>query len=286
MLIINNQQSLNEFCAALSYESIISVDTEFTRRTTYYAKLSIIQVRASKYQVIIDVLSGLDLLPLKEIFMNEKILKIFHAPREDFEIFYHLFKQLPKNIFDIQVAAQVCGFGNNLSYSNICYQLCATEIDKTHQKSNWLARPICPNMLDYALKDVEYLEPIYKILQDIIYKNQLLCEYQKQISKLLNIENYTVNSQKAWQKIKSVKNNCSIFISKMQILAAYREEIASLIDIPRQHFITDEDLIRLCNYLPSNNKEIDSLKLNSRHLNKQKYKNQLFELCIGIRETG
>jgi len=286
MLIINNQQTLNEFCIQLSYANIISVDTEFTRRTTYYAKLSIIQVRAAKYQVIIDVLSGLDLTPLNEIFLNEKILKIFHAPREDFEIFYNLFKQLPQNIFDIQIAMQVCGLGSNLSYSNICYQLCGIKIDKTHQKSNWLARPICTNMLDYALKDVEYLEPIYKILQDILYKNQLDEEYQRQIKKLLNIENYKVNFQKAWQKVKLSNNNCLIFIPKIQILAAYREEIASQIDLPRQHFISDEDLIMLCKYLPINNKEIDDLQLNSRYLSKQKYRNQLFDLCRGIREEG
>ncbi len=263
----------------------ISVDTEFLRKNTYFAQLSIIQIMTSSHKVIIDTLCDLDLFPLNEIFLNEKVLKIFHAPREDFEIFYHLFKKLPRNVFDIQIAAGICDFGKHLSYSDICSKICFVHIDKTYQRSDWLKRPISANMLEYAIKDVEYLEPIYSILQPIIQDNNLQNEYDEQIKSLLNIENYIVNAQKAWQKVK-FHNHSEFFINKMKIMAAYREEQASTIDLPRRHFISDEELVKICQYLPTSNQDFESLKLNGRYLSKQKYRTQLANLCLAIQELG
>lgn len=281
MLIIDNQRLLVKFCGELLDCQTISVDTEFLRHNTYYARLSIIQIMTKRHKVIIDNLSNIDLLPLNEIFLNDKIVKIFHSPREDFEIIYRLFKKLPKNIFDVQIAANICGLGKYLSYADICRIICGIEIDKTYQRSDWLKRPIDLNMLEYAIKDVEYLEPIYQVLQQAIKDNNQQNKYDKQIKFLLNIENYMVNTQKAWQKV-GFTNHSASFIRKMQIMAGYREEIASQIDIPRRHFITDEDLVKICQYLPTNNKDFDNLKLTSKYLNKQKYRMQLIDLCLAI----
>ncbi|MCC8371287.1 MAG: ribonuclease D [Rickettsia endosymbiont of Pseudomimeciton antennatum] len=285
MLIINNQKILNEFCQQLLDCKTISVDTEFLRKNTYFAQLSIIQIMTNSHKVIIDTLCDLDLSPLNEIFLNDKMLKIFHAPREDFEIFYHLFKKLPRNVFDIQIAAGICDFGKHLSYSDICSKICFVHIDKTYQRADWLRRPISSNMLDYAIKDVEYLEPVYKILQPIIQDNNLQNEYDEQIKSLLNIENYIVDAQKAWQKVK-FHNHSEFFINKMKIMAAYREEQASTIDLPRRHFITDEELVKICQYLPTSNEDFENLKLNGRYLSKQKYRTQLADLCLAIQELG
>lgn len=285
MLIIDNQKILNEFCQQLLDCKTISVDTEFLRKNTYFAQLSIIQIMTSSHKVIIDALCDLDLSPLNEIFLNEKILKIFHAPREDFEIFYHLFKKLPRNVFDIQIAAGICDFGKHLSYSDICSKICFVHIDKTYQRSDWLKRPISANLLDYAIKDVEYLEPIYKILQSIIQDNNLQNEYDEQIKSLLNIENYIVDTKKAWQKVR-FHNHSEFFINKMKIMAAYREEQASTIDLPRRHFISDEELVKICQHLPTSNKDFENLKLNGRYLSKQKYRTQLADLCLAIQELG
>ncbi|MCC8397925.1 MAG: ribonuclease D [Rickettsia endosymbiont of Labidopullus appendiculatus] len=285
MLIINNQKILNEFCQQLLDCKTISVDTEFLRKNTYFAQLSIIQIMTNSHKVIIDTLCDLDISPLNEIFLNDKVLKIFHAPREDFEIFYHLFKKLPRNVFDIQIAAGICDFGKHLSYSDICSKICFVHIDKTYQRADWLRRPISSNMLDYAIKDVEYLEPVYKILQPIIQDNNLQNEYDEQIKSLLNIENYIVDAQKAWQKVK-FHNHSEFFINKMKIMAAYREEQASTIDLPRRHFITDEELVKICQYLPTSNEDFENLKLNGRYLSKQKYRTQLADLCLAIQELG
>lgn len=283
MLIIDNQQLLTKFCKELLNCQIISVDTEFLRQNTYFARLSIIQIMTKHHKVIIDNLSNLDLLPLNEIFLNDKIVKIFHSPREDFEIIYRLFKKLPQNVFDTQIAAGICEFGKYLSYADLCQIICGVEIDKTYQRSDWLKRPMDLNMLKYAIKDVEYLESIYQVLQQAVKDNNQQNEYDRQIKSLLNIKNYMVNTQAAWQKVKFTNHSAS-FIRKMQIMAAYREDLASQIDIPRRHFITDEDLIKICQYLPTSNKNFDNLKLNSRYLGKQKYRTQLVELCLAIHE--
>lgn len=285
MLIIDNTNKLNEFCKELSHDNIISVDTEFIRDRTYFAQLSIIQIMTQDHKVIIDTLSNIDLAPFNEVLLNDKILKIFHAPREDFEIFYHLFKKLPQNVFDIQLAASICNFGKYLSYADICSKICYIQIDKTYQRSNWLKRPIDAKMLNYAIKDVEYLQPIYQILQPRITRNNLQNEYNTQLKALLNVENYMVNADKAWKKVR-FNNHTESFIKKMQIIAGYREEYASKIDIPRRHFITDEDLIKICQYLPVNDQDFKNLRLESNYLNKKAYRTGIGELCSGLRELG
>ncbi|WP_375326830.1 ribonuclease D [Candidatus Tisiphia endosymbiont of Nemotelus uliginosus] len=284
MLIIDNQNGLNNFCEQLLQYKVIGVDTEFVRERTYFAQLSIIQVITSDHKMIIDNLSKIDLSPLNEIFLNDQILKIFHAPREDFEIFYRLFKKLPKNIFDIQIAAGLSNFGKYLSYADICSKICGIQVDKTYQRSNWLKRPINADMLDYAIKDVEYLEPIYQILQPIIANNNLQQDYNAQIKSLLNIENYIVNPSNAWKKVR-FDNYSSTFIDKMKIMAGYREEGASKIDVPRRHFITDEDLVKICQYLPISDKDFKNLRLESNYLNNKIYRTEVGNLCVGLREV-
>ncbi|MCC8417514.1 MAG: ribonuclease D [Rickettsia endosymbiont of Bryobia graminum] len=283
MQLIDNQNSLNQFCSELNNYKIISVDTEFLRENTYFAQLSTIQIMTNDHKVIIDALSKIDLSVINKIFLNDKILKIFHAPREDFEIFYHLFKTLPCNVFDIQIAANVCNLGKYLSYADICSKLCNVQIDKTYQRSNWLNRPISSNMLDYAIKDVEYLQSIYQILQQIITDRNLQGNLNLQIESLLNIENYRVNPTKAWKKIKFNNYNLS-FLDKIKTMAAYREDQASKINIPRRHFISDEDLIKICQYLPSDDQDFTMLKLNNGYLNRQKYRREISNLCIALQE--
>ncbi|MGX6959718.1 MAG: ribonuclease D [Rickettsia endosymbiont of Pentastiridius leporinus] len=277
MHIIDNQKTLEEFCKKLSNASYLSIDTEFERRYTYYAKLSIIQVKTENYCGIIDALSNLNLDIFNRLLIDENIIKIFHAPREDLEIFYNLFKMLPSNIFDIQIAANICGFGKQLSYDDLCYNIFGITIDKTHQKSNWLKRPIDKDMLDYALLDVEYLEAIYRKLNKIILDNNLLDKYQEAIQPLLNINSYNVKLEDAWKKMR-FRTEGKDFIRKLQMLAAYREENAQSLNIPRKHFILDEDIIKLCRYMPVTDKDFKKLNIKSNYLHKQKYKNEIIKL--------
>ena len=273
MLIINNQQALNEFCSLLKCNSIISIDTEFSRHSTYYAKLSTIQIKGGENIAIIDALNNIDLSPICSLLIDENILKIFHAPREDFEIFYYLFKKLPKNVFDIQTAANACGLGKNLSYNDICIKICGVGIDKTYQKADWLQRPLTKQIINYALTDIKYLEQIYFSLLPRIRDTKSQQEFISGIAYILDLASYSINIEDTWQKVKFFDKSRS-FISKMKILASYREAQAQIINLPRKHFLKDEDLIKLCQYLPTNNREFEALNIDNFYLNRDKNKNK------------
>lgn len=283
MLFISTQNDLNEICKLIFSSRMISIDTEFLRRDTYFPILSLIQVKTDDYSIIIDALSGINLLPFQNILANSEILKILHAPREDLFIFYNLFKQLPQNIFDTQLAANSCEIGNFLSYSDLCYKICGIVIDKKYQKANWLQRPISTEMLNYAIKDVEYLKKLYSVLMEIMLARNIYDDYQKQITLLLDHQNYTVNHKRILKRIQ-LPDYSKEFIAKMEIFVAFREECAIEMDIPRQHFIKDEDLIKICQHLPMSSNAFNRLNLNSKHLNKTKYKNKLIDLIIGYNE--
>ncbi|XVN40533.1 MAG: ribonuclease D [Rickettsia endosymbiont of Argas persicus] len=278
MQIIDNQKTLEEFCNKISTSKYLSLDTEFERRYTYYAKLSIIQVKSEEQCGIIDALSNLNLNIFNKILTDSNVIKIFHAPREDLEIFYNLFKTLPSNIFDVQIAAHICGFGKQLSYDDLCYKIFGITIDKTHQTSNWLKRPITQDMLNYACLDVEYLEKIYTKLNKIILDDNLTSQYQNSLQFLLNTKNYALKPEDAWKKIK-FKSNDPDFNRKIQILAAYREEKAQTLNIPRKHFILEEDLLKLCKHYPNNDEEFKKLKLRSKYQKKQIYQDEILRLC-------
>lgn len=279
MVIIDKQEDLDDFCYKNSNSSVLSIDTEFSRHTSYYAKLSIIQVKVEERRVIIDATKGLNLNNFNLILINHNILKIFHAPREDFEIFYNLFGNLPSNVFDTQTAANICGYGTQLSYSNICYNLLNKSIDKSLQNSDWLKRPIDQIMIDYALSDVEYLEILYRNLSKIIQDNNLIDKYHEQLNSLLNINNYVINPDEAWQKIKC-KSFPKKLIPTIKILARYREIQARLMNIPRKHFILDQDIIKLSKTPPSINRDFRKLNLKSKYLYQKKYQDRIIELLI------
>ena len=284
MIVIDNQQALDEICAKLLKEQVIAIDSEFERRTSYYAKLSLLQIVSANHKVIIDALVGLDLKPFNQILQNLQILKIFHSPREDFEIFYKLFKKLPKNCFDTQIAAKLCDMGPTISYSDLCAQICKVEIDKKYQKANWLKRPLKSQMLEYAINDAMYLEPAYRILIEKIKEKDLSDSLEKQTAILLNPKNYRINTQNIWRKV-SFTNRSVEFTSKMQAVAAFREESASDANVPRRHFLSDEDLVKICNYLPTSDTALKRLDINCKYLQDQKYKNKLFDLCFGLKEV-
>ncbi len=284
MLFISQQNDLNEICKLISSSKIVSIDTEFLRRDTYFPILSLIQIKTDDHDVVIDTLSGINLLPFKDILSNSEILKIFHAPREDLFIFYNLFKQLPKNIFDTQLAANFCKLGNFLSYSDLCYKICGIVIDKKYQKANWIQRPISTEMLNYAIKDVEYLKKMYSVLMEIMSENNVYADYQNQINLLLDYQNYTVNPKRILKRIQ-LPNYSKEFLSKMEMFIAFREECAIQLDLPRQYFINDEDLVKICQHFPLSTNAFNKLNITSKYLSKPKYKNRLLDLIIGYHES-
>lgn len=276
--IIASQKDFERLCTDLAQEQSIALDTEFVRRDTYYPKLSLIQVATKTYTAIIDTVN-LDLEPLKAILLNDKLLKIFHAPKQDFEIFYHLFQITPLYIFDTQLAATCSGLRSAISYADLCSLLCYVDIDKTHQAANWLARPLTDEMLAYAAKDVEYLHDIYEYLHPLITDME---KYQRRLAaELVDPKLYHLSPQNAWKKIK-VGTRSEVFIENIKILAAFREETASSLDVPRGHFIPDQALIQICSSLPKNDRSWRAIKWKTKWMKDEKYKGKILDLCASL----
>ena len=166
MTLISDSASLAAFCARLKGAAYVTVDTEFMREKTYWPQLCLVQVAGPDEAWDIDPLApGIDLTPLFELMADESILKVFHAARQDVEIFHHLTGHIPKPLFDTQVAAMVCGFGDAVSYETLASQLARARIDKSLRFTDWAARPLTDKQLQYALADVTHLRLAYEKLQ-------------------------------------------------------------------------------------------------------------------------
>lgn len=279
MLISSNEQ-LDLLCSRLEHQKSIAIDTEFVRRSTYYPKLSLIQIAEIDGDISIIDVTKLDLAPFQKLLLNDGVLKIFHAPLQDFENFYHLFKILPINIFDTQIAARFAGFRRTASYAELCKEVCDIEIDKTYQAADWLARPVSSEMLLYAATDVQYLHAIY---QHLLEKIDNIEGYKQAIDQeLLDPQLYQLCPEKAWKKVKSSRHH-RYDNDAMVALAAFREECAATLDIPRNHFIADDDLVWICRFLPTSAAELSISKQKTDWINKDKYLNKLFDLCAALK---
>jgi len=284
MHFINNQKDLNDLYEKLSNEKILSMDTEFQRRTTYYPILSIIQISAKHECFIVDALSDVDLDPIRKLLINPDIIKIFHSAQQDFEIFLNIFKELPKNVFDTQVAAGVCGMDPVMGYARLCNDMLHVTIDKTMQKADWLVRPLPLALLKYAELDTKYLLPLYQNLARTMDARKLWDNYEAKISRILSKDTYKPNPEKILSKI-YLRDRSPAFASRMLHLIAFREECAQKLDIPKNFCASDEDLIELAKSLPTNETELSKTKIQRGQITKPKFRTKLFELCEGIKGT-
>jgi ribonuclease D len=283
MRIISNQEELEVLCIELAQESVIFMDTEFYRRRTYYAKLSLVQIATKEQRIIIDALAVSDISPIKELLLNEKICKVFHAPDQDFDIFLHLFGKLPQNIFDTQIAAGVIGLEEVMGYGRLCKALLNVNIDKTMQTANWLERPLLEELIDYAIKDVEYLIPLYRELSHAINSRNLWETYKARSQKLLDPENYKIRPEKFIKKI-GLQDRSATFRENFSHFLMLREECAQNVDLPRVYCASDYDLVKICEKLPITDQDLIRLQIDRLPLAKKPFKDKLFELCLGIRE--
>lgn len=283
MRIIANQKEFEVICGELALESVIFMDTEFYRRRTYYAKLSLVQIATREQRIIVDALAINDISPLKELLLNEKICKVFHAPDQDFDIFLHLFGKLPKNVFDTQIAAGVIGLDEVMGYGRLCKALLNINIDKTMQKANWLERPLLEELIEYAIKDVEYLIPLYRELSNSINSRNLWETYKARSHKLLDTEAYKINPEKMIKKI-GLQDRSRAFKENFSHFLMLREGCAQTVNLPRGHCASDQDLIRICETLPTTDRDLIKLQMERLPLAKRPFKDKLFELCLGLRE--
>lgn len=257
-MYITKTFELENFCLSISSSNFVAIDTEFYRDTTYYPKLCLIQIATSKSIAIIDPLSkDLNLSILDDILQNNKIVKVFHSAKQDLEILYRLYGHLPKNIFDTQIAASFCGFGDYVSYENLVLEIVDKKIDKTQRISNWLQRPLTEEQIEYALGDVFYLTEIYTNLVGRLNHNERLSWALEEMQLLTEKENFIINTDDAWQKIKNLRE--IKLTPVLKALAKWREEKAIENDTPRNHYLLEKYLLQLADKMPIDLKELKEL---------------------------
>ncbi len=263
--LITDTESLRLFCSEAAKTDYITVDTEFLRERTYFSKLCLIQVAfqgdAATDCALIDVQSeDIDLTPFYDILKNEKILKVFHAARQDLEIFFLEKNIFPKPFFDTQVAAMVCGFGDQVGYETLVKKLAVVDIDKTSRFTNWSQRPLSKHQLNYAIADVTHLRTVYEELRLMLEENERSEWLEEELAILLDPKTYDNNPRNAWKRIKTKNNNLN-FLSFVKSLASFREELAQLRDVPRNRVLRDDMILELASIRPTSLSDLRKSRL-------------------------
>ncbi|MDA0998427.1 MAG: ribonuclease D [Proteobacteria bacterium] len=248
--LITSTDELSTFCRSFKGEPYVTVDTEFIRESTFWPELCLVQVGASEGARAIDTLaSGIDLSPLFDVMADRDILKVFHAARQDLEIFLHLSGQLPAPIFDTQVAAMVCGFGDSVGYENLISKLVKAKIDKGSRFTDWKLRPLSERQLDYALADVIHLRPAYEILAGKLELSGRQAWVREEMAILEDPATYVVEPAEAYHRIK-VRGASGKMLSVLREVGAWRELEARRRDLPRNRVLRDEALLEIAHRMP------------------------------------
>ena len=250
MSLITDTPSLTALCGRLAKSPCVTVDTEFMREKTYWPQLCLVQVAGPDEAAVIDAMDdGLDLDALFELFADERVLKVFHAARQDLEIFYHLSGRLPAPVFDTQVAAMVCGFGDSVSYENLVGKLTKARIDKGSRFTDWSLRPLRKRQIAYALSDVTHLRNAYEKLQGKLAKNGRAGWLAEEMAVLTAPGTYAVTPEQAFKRLKT-RSQDPLFLAVLRELAAWREGEAQRLDLPRNRVVRDEALLEIAHHTP------------------------------------
>lgn len=243
MHLISDTAALSAACDRLAIHPFVTVDTEFLRETTYYPKLCLIQLASPDEAVLIDPLSpDLDLAPFFGLMVNENVVKVFHAARQDLEIVWLLGRVLPTPLFDTQVAAMVCGYGDSVGYEQLANDLAKARIDKSSRFTDWSRRPLTEAQLAYAESDVTYLRDIYLALKADLDASGRESWVAEEMSVLTSPSTYEVKPENAWQRLKGRIRKPRELPNLMEI-AAWREREAQTRDVPRQRVLKDDALM-------------------------------------------
>lgn len=241
---------LAAFCASLATVPYVTVDTEFMRETTFWPMVCLIQVAGPEEARVIDPLAeGLSLEPLFELLRNRAVLKVFHAARQDLEIFTKLMGEVPAPLFDTQVAAMVCGFGDQVSYEQLASKLAGAQIDKSSRFTDWARRPLTEKQVRYALSDVTHLRKCFDKLRARLLKSGRADWLNEEMALLADPATYEIPPENAWKRLKP-RTTKPEYLAVLQAAAAWREIEARNRDIPRQRIIRDETLMEIAAHPP------------------------------------
>jgi len=260
MQTITTTAELSALCQTLAKSDFVAVDTEFLREQTFWPLLCLIQLAGPDAEAIVDPLApGLDLAPFYELMADSSTVKVFHAARQDIEIIFLKSGVVPTPVFDTQVAAMVCGFGDSISYVNLVKKTTGTNLDKSSRFTDWSRRPLSSKQLDYALADVTYLRNVYDHLRQVLDKTGRTPWLQEEMSILTNPATYDTSPENAWQRLKlRVKGRKSLAV--LLELAAWRERLAQSLDVPRGRVLRDDALYDIANQVPTSTEALGQLR--------------------------
>ncbi len=261
MTMITTTQELSRACDALLQCDYIAVDTEFMRETVYWPALCLIQAAGGETEIIIDPLAdGLDLEPFWEVMADDRVMKVFHAARQDLEIFYHLGEDLiPTPLFDTQVGAMALGLGDSIAYDGLVKALLKRSIDKGPRFTDWSRRPLSQKQLDYALADVTHLRDLYPIMAERLDRKDRGAWLSEEMSVLTRAQTYRLDPEDAWKRLKLRKTHKK-WLAGLKAAAAWRETEAQTRDMPRQRVMKDDALYEIASVAPTSADQIAGLR--------------------------
>ncbi|XDZ64685.1 ribonuclease D [Alphaproteobacteria bacterium LSUCC0684] len=258
--LIHSNKELEALCRRLKHHDHVAVDTEFMRETTYFARLCLIQVASAEEAAAIDPLADdLDLSPLFELMRMPSVIKVFHAGRQDLEIFLNLMGDLPTPIYDTQIAAMVCGFGDQVGYDRLVKGMLGKTIDKASRFTDWALRPLSEKQIRYALDDVIFLEEIFPLMVNHIRKAKREFWLTEEMDATTDPLLYRTDPEKAWKRIKN-KGIKPAVLNRLKYLAAWRETEAQERNIPKTRLIKDDTLMALALANPSSAAAINRIR--------------------------
>ncbi len=259
-LHIETRQQLQELCDRLQGSAWLALDTEFIRDKTYYPHFCLLQISNGTVAASVDPLALPDLGELVDIIYAPNIIKIFHAGRQDLEIFHQLWGKLPQPLFDTQLAATLLGLGNQIGYGNLVQKLTGRELEKGQSRTDWSQRPLDQEQLRYALDDVIYLGDIYLDLREKLKSLGRETWLQEDFTELADPATYSIDPDNMWQRIKGVQHLKGVQLVILQKLAAWREQQAELANRPRRWILKDEVLIELVRRKPKDTQELGRIR--------------------------
>ncbi|MCL6281983.1 ribonuclease D [Ruegeria sp. 2012CJ41-6] len=272
MKTLTTTQELAAFCTAAAQHPYVTIDTEFMRERTYYSRLCLVQMafpgEGDDNAVLVDPMAdGMSLEPLYDLFRNEDVVKVFHAARQDLEIFWINAQVFPKPLFDTQVAAMVCGFGDQVGYETLVRKIAKEGVDKSSRFTDWSRRPLSEAQKTYALADVTHLRLIYEFLAAELEKSGRSHWVTEELQVLTDPATYLVQPDQAWQRVKT-RTNSGKFLAVVRELAKFRETHAQTNDVPRNRVFKDDALIELASTKPRNPADLGGSRLLLREARK------------------
>lgn len=270
MTLLTSTDDLADACARLARHPFVTVDTEFLRETTFWPKVCVIQLASPDEAFAIDTLSeGLDLAPFFDLMADEGVVKVFHAARQDLEIIWRLARLIPSPLFDTQVAAMVCGFGDQASYVELVKAIAKESLDKSSRFTDWSKRPLSRAQIDYAIADVTHLRSIYTHLRTRLERSNRLDWLADEMQTLTSPATYEQSPENAWERLRHrVRKPRDLGV--LMELAAWRESEAQTRDVPRSRVLKDDMLIEIALAAPRSQEALGGLRAFPRGLERSR----------------